>query len=521
MKSFKEFVDKKLIVESKDKKKDWKSNYIHISPGFTPPTNLKPIIQAFLDSGKIELINDTSSKVTMPKKSLYLVGGAVRDILTKGSTKSDLDLATNATPEQIAHILHAAGFKVRGDSGGNPDFDRTRSDDKGKKYPKMQISFEPLIKKQEDNKEWFLKGRDYSAAGRPLVVSAVVDGEEFEIATFRKDLKTVDGKAEVDFTDDATEDAKRRDFTINSMYIELTKPEGENNKLFDPTGLGKPDLDQKTVRAVGNAEERFEEDKLRVMRAIRFYCMFGNERKLDPKTKEAMVKFRQLEGAALERVRQEFLKGLDNPDVDPLKYVKLYQKFGLLSTVFPGVILNTDVPTQFKNKRDRYLALAWILQDNPLEKINQVLSSNRKVGEEMKPTGWSNEERGIITFLIRLKEFDLDQLDELLAQRKLYGISKESIRRWVAMFDVIDGDTVKNSRPNWAKRVNIFAGFNPDVSKLVTWHARGEDGKPTKEIHPEIAANNLAEIPPHFRGPTLKDLNKKKLRQMFDDASAL
>jgi tRNA nucleotidyltransferase/poly(A) polymerase len=521
MKSFKEFVDqKKVIVEANEKKKDWKSNYIHVSPGFTPPSNLRPVVQAFLDSGKIELINDTSSKVTMPKKSLYLVGGAVRDVLTKGAPTSDLDLATNATPEQIAHILHAAGFKVRGDSSGNPDFDRTRTDDKGKKYPKMNISFDPSIKKDGDNKEWFLKGRDYSREGRPLVISALVNGDEFEIATFRKDLKTVNGKAEVDFTDDATEDAKRRDFTINSMYIELTKPEGENNKLFDPTGSGKADLDQKLVRAVGNAEERFDEDKLRVLRAIRFYCMFGNERKMDPKTKEAILKFKHLEGAALERVRQEFLKGLDHQDVDPLKYVSLYQRFGLLNTVFPGVSLNTNVPTQFRNKRDRYLALAWILQDNSIEKVNEVLSSNRKVGGETKPTGWSNEERGIVTFLIKLKEFDLDQLDEFLAHRKMYGVSKESIKRWVGMFDVVDGDKVKNPRPNWAKRIDTFANFTPDPTKLVTWTSRDESGKPTKELHPEVIKNNLTEIPPDFRGAALRDLNKKKLRQMFDDQSA-
>lgn len=521
MKSFKEFINqRKVINEASEKKKNWKDNYRHISPGFTPPSNLKPVIQAFLDSGKIELTNDTSSKVTMPKKSLYLVGGAVRDLLVKGAPKSDLDLATNATPEQIAHILHAAGFKVRGDSQGNPEFDRTRTDDKGKQYPKMKLSFDPSVKSDGDNKEWFLKGRDYSKEGRPLVISAVVNGEEFEIATFRKDLKTVDGKAEVDFTDDATEDAKRRDFTINAMYIELTKPEGQNNKLFDPTGQGETDLNQKTVNTVGNAEDRFDEDKIRAMRAIRFYCMFGRDGKIDQKTKEAILKFKKLEGVALERVRQEFLKGLDHPDVDPLKYIKLYDKFGLLKTILPGVVLNINVPVQFKNKRDRFLALAWILQDNPIEKVNEVLASNRSVGGETIPTGWSNEERGIITFLIKLKEFDIDNLDEFLARRKSYGVSKESIRRWVGMFDIVDGDQVKNSRPNWAKRVNTFADFNPDPTKLVTWTARDAEGKTTQDLHPEIISNNLAEVPPHFRGAVVRDLNKKKLRQMFDDASA-
>lgn len=523
MKSFKEFLSQKnkVLTEANEKKKNWKDNYNHISPGFTPPPDLKPVIQAFLDSGKIELTNDTSSKVTMPKKNLYLVGGAVRDLLHKGPDfiKSDLDLATNATPVQIAHILHSAGFSCECDKNGEP-VDRTRTKEKGEKYPKMDLPFKVKCKQDGDKKIWFLKGRDYSQEGRPLVISAVVNGTEFEIATFRKDLKTTDGKAEIEYLDDATEDAKRRDFTINAMYVELTKPDGENNKLYDPTGLGKVDLDQKMVRTPGDPEERFNEDKLRVLRGVRFYCRFGSGGKLDPKTREAISKFKNLEGAALERVREEFLKGLDDPDVDPLKYIKLYQKFGLTNVVFPGVVLNTDVPTQFKNKRDRYLALAWILQDNPIEKVNEVLASERKVGSEMKPTGWSNQERGIVTFLIRLKEFDLDQIDEYLTHRKIYGVSPESIKRWVSMFDVVEGDKVKTPRPNWAKRINTFAGFAPDPTKLVTWHARGEDGKPVKELHPEIIQHNLSGIPPELRGSVLKDLNRKKIRQMFDDTYA-
>jgi tRNA nucleotidyltransferase/poly(A) polymerase len=517
MKSFKEFIsEKKIISEANEKKKTWKDNYTHISPGFIPPSNLKPVMQAFLDSGKIELTSDTSSKVTMPKKNLYLVGGAVRDLLDKGAPKTDLDLATNATPVQIAQILDSAGFACECDNDGEP-LDKTRAKEKNEKYPKMHLPFSPTCKKEGDKKIWFLSGRDYSKEGKPMTITAVVDGSKFEISTFRKDLKTVDGKAEVDFTDDATEDAKRRDFTINAMYIELTKPDGENNKLYDPTGLGKPDLDQKMVRTSGDPTERFDEDKIRALRAIRFYCRFGSSGKLDSKTREAIYKFKNLEGTALDKVRQEFLKGLDDADVDPLKYINLYEKFGLLKTVFPGVNLNTNVPVQFKNKKDRFLALAWILQDNSIDRVNEALSSNRNVGGRLVSTGWSNEERGIVTFLIKLKEFDLDQLDDFLANKKMYGISKESIRRWVSMFESIDGGSVKHPRPNWAKRVNAFADFNPDSTKLVTWTIRNDDGKSTPELHPEIIKNNLAEIPYEHRGSALRDLNKAKLKQMFSD----
>ena len=111
MKSFGEFVaDKKsLLSEAEKSKGDWKKEYVKLEKGFVPPSNMRPVVQAFLDSGSIELTSDTSSKVTMPKKSLFLVGGPVRDFLL-GKKPKDLDMATNATPEQIAMILHNAGF---------------------------------------------------------------------------------------------------------------------------------------------------------------------------------------------------------------------------------------------------------------------------------------------------------------------------------------------------------------------------------------------------------------------------
>jgi len=499
MRSFKEFVEQKQEKPNKD----WRREYINLPNGFVPPKNMAPIVQAFLDSGSIELTNDTSSSVTMPKKSLFLVGGPVRDFLINPSKRSkDYDLATNATPEQIALILHNAGFKVPAKMNKQtgkmePDYDRSGTSDKDdfRKAKEMHLSFKPNLQTAGDKKIWFLKGRDSGGRGKPFVIGAVVNGEVFEIATFRKDISTVNGDSEVDFVDNPHDDAERRDLTINSMYIELTKPDGENKKLYDPTRKGYHDVFSNTVRTVGKAEKRFEEDKIRVMRAIRFHCKFGKSKPMDPDIERAIPKFADLDGVAMERIREEFLKGLEDSDVDPKKYISMYEKFGLLGKVFPGIEVRTDVPPQLRDKKDKFVALAWMLQDNPTERINSALGRF-----------WSNQEKAIISYLISLREFDPDNLDDFLRGRKNLGITKDHIRRWTDMFDSVDGASVKS--PAWSSRVRKFADFEP--GKLVTWH--GDDG----EVHPEISSRNLADAPPHFRGSILRDINRKKLRDMFE-----
>ena len=515
MKSFKSFIESRRISEAtqeKEREKNWKQEFVNLEPGFKPHPNMTPVIQAFLDSGNIELTNDTSKKVTMPKKSLYLVGGAVRDII-RGDRPKDFDMATNATPEQIAHILHNAGFKVPGatDASGKqvPDYDRSgkHNSKDGSMAKEMGLSFKPEVAKDGDRKIWYLKGRDASRDNKPFVIGAVVNGEEFEIATFRKDAKTVNGQSEVDFVDNPLEDAERRDFTINAMYIELSKAEGENKRLYDPTKKGYADAHEGRIRTVGNAEKRFEEDRLRVLRAVRFHSKYGSEKSMDPELAMSIPKFASLDGVAPERIRDEFLKGLDDKNIDPTKYIKAYARFGLLKTVLPGMSLRTDVPASMRNKRDRFLALAWVLQDNPMDEVRKTLASMK----------WSNHEVELVCFLISLKEFDADDLQGLLSLRRNLGVTKDQINRWVDLFDLIDGDKVRTPKPVWAGNLRKFASFEPDRRQMVNWFARDDEGKSTSEIHPEIVKRNLTQVPQHFRASVLRDINRERLRGMFDD----
>jgi tRNA nucleotidyltransferase/poly(A) polymerase len=510
MKSFKDFLNKKLNEQDENKEKgknDWRKEFIKLEKGFVPPTKLRPIIQAFLDSGNISIMGDTSKEINMPKKSLFLVGGPVRDFL-RGKSPKDFDLATNATPEQIALILHNAGFKVS--DGGN--YDRS-----GKNGSKMNLGFEPSIAKSGDNKLWYLKGRDNSEGKKPFVIGAVVDGEEFDIATFRKDAKVTDGQAEVDFVDNPAEDAARRDLTINALYIELNKSDGENTKLYDPTKQGWHDIIHGKVRTVGKASERFEEDKLRVMRAVRFHCKFGQGNTMDEEIEKSLDRFIDLKGVALERVREEFLKGLLDPEVDPKKYISIYKRIGLLNKVFPELSVNLNIPSKLRDKRDKSLTLAWILQNNSIESVSHVLSSKRTTTNGELNTGWSNQEKNAIIYLLTLKEFDIDNIDTFLDKRRGTGLSEDQIKDWVDLFDIMDENgNVKSSRPVWAKTIRTFADFKPDPTKLVTWHQK-VDGDRTTAIHPEIIEKGYDKINPTDRGSIIQAMNKEKLKNMFGE----
>ncbi|MFZ4767587.1 MAG: CCA tRNA nucleotidyltransferase, partial [Roseimicrobium sp.] len=139
-------------------------------------------------------------------------GGCVRDML-RGVPPKDYDIATSATPEQVLEIFphsHAVG-----------------------------AAFGVVVVHQE--------------------------GCQFEVATFRRDGGYSDGRRpdSVEFTD-AMEDAKRRDFTVNGLFFDPIK-----NEVLDYIG-GQQDLSNKILRAIGDAHARFNEDHLRLLRAIRF-----------------------------------------------------------------------------------------------------------------------------------------------------------------------------------------------------------------------------------------------------------
>ena len=456
MKSFSQYItEQKETEEHKD--------VITLDKGFVPPPSMKPIVQAFLDSKNIVVQHDLKKTIHMPKKKLYLVGGAVRDLLI-GHTPHDFDLATDALPEQIFMILENAGFQKRDDRTTVEEsiaikhdlrtlkeidqntheimdelmfridhqlsLDEVSLDDvkdaAGKSWnwvKKTKLgSYLTNRLKDQDKKQYFVQGTDGS--GKAFVVGAVVGNDTYEIATFRIDAKMTAGERksssiEVDFTNKVSDDASRRDFTINAMYIELTKPSGENKKLHDPHH-GYGDLKNNIVKTVGKAEDRFEEDKLRVMRAIRFHCRHSGKETLHDDIEAAIPKFKDLEGVSIERIREEFIKGINDDRIEPKCFVGHYKRLDILKTVFPAMKLDPDTKSL---PNDHILAVSWVLRGNTKEEVQDVLS-------KMK---WSNVEKDNISWLISLlRNWNPERVVEFLRTKPI-GLTDKKIKKWTEM----------------------------------------------------------------------------------------
>lgn len=211
---------------------------------------------------------------------IYFVGGCVRDALL-GLPDSDVDLSTDATPETVMALAKAAGVKA---------------------VP---------------------TGIDHGT------VTLVSGGKPFEITTFRRDVKTDGRRAVVAFSTDITEDARRRDFTMNALYA---TPDGQ---VLDPLG-GLPDLRAKRLRFIEDAGQRIREDYLRTLRYFRFMAWYGDpEVGPEPDALDAIASnLDGLETLSAERVGQEFKKLLRAPD--PAPALALMRQTGVLPVLLPG-----------------------------------------------------------------------------------------------------------------------------------------------------------------------------------------
>lgn len=153
------------------------------------------------------------------------------------------------------------------------------------------------------------------------------DGRMYEVTTFRRDVETYGRKAKVSFSDTVDEDLERRDFTINAVaWHPLT------HQVRDPHG-GMADLSRGVLRTVGDPAERFREDRLRVLRALRFAGRFGL--RIDPATWEAArAAAPHLKELSAERVREELFKLLKEVE-RPSESLRLYAGSGALRELYP------------------------------------------------------------------------------------------------------------------------------------------------------------------------------------------
>ncbi len=208
--------------------------------------------------GIVRLFGALQGSVPQSEPQALLVGGCVRNILM-GKEVEDIDIATPLLPDEVTEILTAADIKV------------------------------------------IPTGLQHGT------VTAIADGEKFEITTLRHDKETDGRRAVVSFTDSWVEDAKRRDFTINTLLMNLS------GHVFDPLGTGIADIDRKHVCFVGNAEQRIEEDYLRILRFFRFSAIYGNA--FDEEGLAACAKMAHgIDNLSKERITQEFFKIISSDD---------------------------------------------------------------------------------------------------------------------------------------------------------------------------------------------------------------
>lgn len=313
----------------------------------------------------IPIPNDIKQIKDIFKKNgfkLYVVGGAVRDALL-GKTPKDYDLATDAVPDKVEEMMKKAGLKT------------------------------------------LPTGKAFG------VINVFTDQGEYEIATFRTDVGT-DGRRpdSVTFTD-IEGDVKRRDLTINALFFDI-----DTQEIVDLVG-GVEDLKNGIVRTVGAPEDRFGEDRLRIMRAIRFAGRFGNE--LDPATDAALQKDASLQGISGERIRDEFLKGITSAKSQK-HFFEMLDKYHLFDWIFKG--LNVD--KQFiaslgsYNYDDNIVVLASLLKNNNLDTLRKKLN-------ELK---YSVEETKAVTFLIAMLKLDVDTAVTLKKAEQHSGVSQDQIR---------------------------------------------------------------------------------------------
>ncbi len=226
-------------------------------------------------------VKNVISNLQKADSQAYIVGGSVRDFLLGRETK-DWDIATDARPEKIQGIFPESVYENDfGTVGVKTDSDN----------PNLKI---------------------------------------VEITTFRVEGKYTDKRHpdEIKFAQTIDEDLKRRDFTVNAIAFNV-----DGNKLVDPFG-GESDLKKKIIRAVGDPIARFEEDALRLMRAVRLSAELNF--KIEDETAGAIVASAGLlEFIAKERVRDELVKIIMSDGEGPIKGIEQLEKLGLLKYIMP------------------------------------------------------------------------------------------------------------------------------------------------------------------------------------------
>jgi len=215
-------------------------------------------------------------------------------------------------------------------------------------------------------------------------------GHAVEVATFRRDGPYLDGRhpSSVTFTN-AEEDARRRDFTVNALFWDPV-----DGRILDYVG-GRSDLEARLLRAVGDPDRRFEEDRLRLLRAVRFAANLGFE--IERGTWSALKgRSAQILTVSAERNRDELSRWLTGPD--PARGLDLMDGSGLLVALLPEVAAQKGVPQppQFHPEGDVFTHVRLLL--SYLKGAGEILSWSALLHDIGKPPTYAVDRDGRIRF---------------------------------------------------------------------------------------------------------------------------
>jgi len=336
----------------------------------------------------------------------YVVGGCVRDLLDKRKP-ADWDVTTDAAPEQICLIF--------------PD---NFSDNKFGTVTVTVESDDPTLR-------------------------------EIEVTPFRTEQNYSDRRHpdEVKWAKTIEEDLSRRDFTVNALALDETGGEVSMIDLFD----GQKDLKSKTLRTVGKAEERFNEDALRMLRAIRFSVTLGKDWKIEAKTKKAIKdNAKLLEEISQERIKEELSKMIASDEA--AQGIESLRETGLLKYIIPELLEGYKVGQNkhhvydiyehsircldftAKKKFNFYVRMAALLHDigKPRTKrgegINSTFYGHDIVGARIAKQvlgrlKFSNKDAEKITLLVRyhLFYYNVDEVGESSIRRLVRNVGIENM----------------------------------------------------------------------------------------------
>jgi tRNA nucleotidyltransferase/poly(A) polymerase len=346
------------------------------------------------------------------KKELYIVGGAVRDALL-GQKPKDFDLATDAKPGEVIDILKSGGFDTVGEVGQQ---------------------FGVVIAKTPSFKEGM------------------------EIATFREDIGKGRRPDAVEYST-IDKDVLRRDLTINALFYDIDK-----QKVVDLVG-GVADIQSNTIRTVGRAQERFDEDPLRKLRALRFAGRTGS--KLEKNTAEAIISDNSLKDISSERIRDEFKKSVISAK-STKKYLEMVEEFKLWGVMFPDININKT----FIDNKNWMIQIATLFRDNEVDTIKKRLNK----------LTFSNEEIDTVVFLKNLLDIKPEEIFELYKKYQTTDIDKRTILDWSRL-----------NRLN-TRMVKAFLKYKPSTDGRTVMKDFGVKGPEVAQKIREIEAEKFREL---------------------------